>query len=161
MTAFPLPQHQVLGCIEELERALEGAADAQAVYLSTAEKAAAMRRLAAVEARTIELRLRVMAAAEDVAESEGARDVAAWFSHHTLTEADAARADGRLAAALDRDRPRVAAALAGGRCSVAQARVIVRALEELPSRSHHHRVHDACYAHDRLPSGDLRFHRRT
>ncbi|WP_442940300.1 DUF222 domain-containing protein [Nocardioides sp. B-3] len=26
---------------------------------------------------------------------------------------------------------------------------------------HHHRAHDDRYLHDRLPSGDLRFHRRT
>jgi hypothetical protein len=134
MTALPLPQHPILGCLAELEGALDGVADAQAVYLSTAEKAEAMRRLATIEARVTALRLTVMAASDDVAEDVGARDVAAWFSHHTLTEPDAARADQRLARSLDRDRPELATALAAGRCSVAQARVIAHALDELPAR---------------------------
>jgi hypothetical protein len=134
MTALPLPQHPILECVAELEAALDGAADAQAIYLSTDEKAAAMVRLAKVEARVAGLRLGVMAAAGDVAEETGARDVAAWLAHHTLAEPDAARADDRLAQSLDLQRHRVADALAGGRCSLAQARVIVRALDELPDR---------------------------
>jgi hypothetical protein len=134
MTALPLPQHPILGCVAELEAALDGAADAQAIYLSTDEKAAALVRLAKVEARVAGLRLGVMAAAGDVAEETGARDVAAWLAHHTLAEPDAARADDRLAQSLDRQRHRVADALAEGRCSLAQARVIVRALDELPDR---------------------------
>ena len=77
------------------------------------------------------MRLSVLAAAADVAEETGARDVAAWYAHETLTEPDAARSDLRLARALDRDWPQLAGALAAGRCSVAQARVIVRSLEEL------------------------------
>src|SRR3954447_19109616 len=134
MTALPLPQHPILGCVAELGSALDAVGDAQPLYLSTAEKSAAMRELATIEARVQALRLRVMAASDDVAEAEGARDVGAWFSHHTLTEPDAARADDRLATSLDRDRPRVAQALAAGRCSVAQARVIVQALDDLPAR---------------------------
>jgi hypothetical protein len=134
MTAPPVPQHSILGCVAELEGALDAVADAQAIYLSTAEKGDALRRLAAIEARVAALRLGVMAAAGDVAEATGARDVAAWCSHHTLTEPEVARADERLARSLDRNRPEVAAALAAGRCSVAQARMIVQALDDLPDR---------------------------
>ena len=134
MTALPLPQHSILTCLAELERALDDATDAQAVYLATSEKAEALRRLAVVEARIAGMRLRVMASSDDVAEETGARDVAAWFSHHTLAEPEGARADQRLAQSLDRDRPLVAAALSAGRCSVAQARVIAHALDELPTR---------------------------
>jgi hypothetical protein len=120
--------------VAELRQALDGAADAQAIYLSTSQKAEALRELAVVESRVAALRLQVMAAADDVALESGARDVAAWFSHHTLTEPDAARADDRLARSLDRDRPELATALGAGRCSVAQARVIAQALDELPAR---------------------------
>jgi hypothetical protein len=134
MTALAVPQHPVLKCVGQLHAALDEVATAQPLYLATAEKADAMRDLAAVEARVAELRLRVMAAAGDVAHEHGARDVAAWLTHHALVEPDTARADERLAISLDRDRLQVAAALASGRCSVAQARVIVRALEELPDR---------------------------
>jgi hypothetical protein len=134
MTALPVPQHPVLGCLAEIGGALDAVADAQPIYLSTTEKAAALGQLAVLEGRMASLRLRVMAAADDVAEAEGARDVAAWYSHHTLTEPEAARADGRLAVSLDRDRPQVGRALSTGRCSVAQAQVIVRCLDELPDR---------------------------
>lgn len=133
MTALPSPQHPILACVAELEAALDGASGAQPVYLSTSEKAEALRRLAVVEGRVAGLRLGVMAAADDVAVDTGARDVAAWWSHHTLTEPDVARADQRLAHALDREQ-QVAAAVASGRCSVAQARVIVRCLDDLPAR---------------------------
>ncbi len=134
MTALPVPQHPILGCLAELEGALDDVADVQAIYLSAVGKAEAMRRLAVIEARVAGLRLQVMAAADDVAEETGARDVAAWFSHQTLTEPEAARADQRLARSLDRDRPELATALAAGRCSLAQARVIAQALDELPAR---------------------------
>jgi hypothetical protein len=134
MSALPVPQHPILGCVAELGAALDDVADAQPIYLSTDEKSQAMCDLAVLESRIVELRLRVMAAAGDVAEETGARDVAAWFSQHTLTEPDNARADDRLAQALDRDRPVLVAALSVGRCSVAQARVIVRALDDLRDR---------------------------
>jgi hypothetical protein len=134
MTALPVPVHPILGCVSEIGTALDQVADAQAIYLSTAEKAAALRELAVLESRVAALRLRVMAAAGDVAEETGARDVAAWFAHETRTEPEVARADLRLARALDGERRRVGEALAAGRCSVAQARVIARCLAELPDR---------------------------
>ena len=134
MTALPVPQHPILGCLAEMAAALDVVADAQPVFLSTMEKAAALRELAVLEARVSALRLRVMAAAGDVAEETGARDVAAWLAHETRTEPEVARADQRLASALDRDRPQVAAALAAGRCTTAQARVIAGALADLPAR---------------------------
>jgi len=132
MTALPVPQHPMMACLAELERALDAVDGAQPIYLSTAEKAEALQRVATLEARVGSVRLGLMAAADDVAEETGARDVAAWFSQHTLTEPEAARADHRLARSLDRDRPQVAAALSAGRCSVAHARVIVHALDDLP-----------------------------
>lgn len=132
MTALPLGEHPIRACVTEIGSALDLVAEAQPLYLSTGEKADTLRELAKVEARLAELRLRVLASAGDVADAEGSRDVAAWWSHHTLSEPDAARADDRLAHALDQRRTQLAAALASGRCSVAQARVIVRALDELP-----------------------------
>jgi hypothetical protein len=137
MTALPVPQHPILAAVAALGRALDQVTESQAVYLSTAEKAEALRALALVESRVTGLRLRVMAAADDVAEQTGARDVAAWFSHHALSDPEVARADQRLARRLDQDRPRLAGAVAAGRCSVAQAQVIVRALEDLPARVGH------------------------
>src|SRR3954454_15087729 len=134
MTALPVPPHPILACIAEIGAGLDAVMDAQPVYLSTTEKATALRELAVLFARVAALRLRVMAAADDVAEADGARDIAAWVSHATLAEPDVTRAEQRLAHSLDRDRPRVAQALAAGICSMAQAQVIVRSLGELPAR---------------------------
>jgi hypothetical protein len=134
MTALPVPLHPILGCVAELGSTLDSVSDVQATYLSSEEKAAALRELAVLEARVVALRLSVMAVADDVAEQAGARDVAAWYAHRTLAEPEIARAELRVARSLDRDRPLVAGALAAGRCSLAQAQVIVRCLEELPAR---------------------------
>ena len=68
-----------------------------------------------------------------MAADTAARDVAAWLHHHTHDRADALRADLRLAEALDRTYRRVAEAMRQGECNLAQAHVIVQALDELPS----------------------------
>jgi hypothetical protein len=140
MSALSFPQHPILGAVVAVGRALDEVVDAQPLFLSTLEKADVLRELAALESRIVALRLRVVAGAADLAEDTGARDVAAWLSHHVLADPEAARADERLARSLDRDRPLVASALATGRCSVAQARVIVSALERLPDRVGQHVV---------------------
>lgn len=125
--------HPMVGLVAGLGSALDELALVQPVFLSTEEKAAMLRELAVAEARLAEVRLRVMAAAGDVADAESARDVATWWSHHTRCDPGAARADAGLAEALDRRWPQVAAGLAAGGVSVEQARVIVSALEDLPT----------------------------
>src|SRR5690606_9900601 len=87
-----------------------------------------------VETQLVELRLRVLAAADDVASVEGFRSAGAWLSHHTRMRRGDAAADLSLATALDRDRPVLAAGVREGRVNVAQARVIAHALDELPTR---------------------------
>lgn len=134
MTAVSVPEHPILECVAEVGAALDRATDAQAVYLTTDEKARALRGLTELETRVAAMRLRVMAVAGDVAEEAGSRDVAAWWSHHTRAETDRGRADERLACSLDQRRSLLSAALAAGRCSVAQARVIEQALDQLPDR---------------------------
>ena len=91
-----------------------------------------MQGLARAEAQLAELRLRVLADAGDVAEQTAAKDAAGWLCHETRVRFDQARADLALAVALDRRYPVVAAALRAGEANVAQARVIVRALDALP-----------------------------
>ena len=63
MTALPVPQHPILGCVAEMEGALDEVSDAQAAHLSTAEKGEALRRLAVLEARVASLRLGVISVA--------------------------------------------------------------------------------------------------
>lgn len=112
-------------------------------YMRTVDKAAALAELARVESRIVELRLRLLATADDVADERGDRDVAGWLQWATRCRAEDARADLRLALALDRRYSVVAAAMREGSVNPAQARAIVQALDELPSEIPPHLVRRA------------------
>ena len=101
--------------------------------MSTADKRDALLALGGLGDRLEELRLRVMAAADDVAADEGARDAAAWVAHHGRLDRGEQRRRLRLATALDRRAPGVARSVREGEVNLAQAVVIVRALEALPA----------------------------
>ncbi|WP_344111036.1 HNH endonuclease signature motif containing protein [Nocardioides humi] len=130
--AMVIATHPVLACADAVEAAVKDVADLQPVFMSTAEKQQALRRLAVVEARLAELRLRVLAASGEVGEQSGARDAAAWVAHETRTDARTARADWHLAKALEQ-RQTVAVGMREGRVSPTQARVITASLEALPA----------------------------
>jgi hypothetical protein len=125
--------HPVLACADSIEVALEIAAEAQVAFMDAKDKRTALLRLTRLDAKLAALRLRLMAASDDVAEAEGARDIAALITHHTCTDAGTNRRDLALAEALDRRWARVASAIGKGNVNVAQARVIVHALDELPT----------------------------
>ena len=125
--------HPVLACADAIEGALEDAADVQVVFMDPGDKRNALLRLARLEARLKSLQLRLMAASDDVALAEGARDVAALLTHHTRSDFAANRRDLALAEALDGRWHGVAAGLGAGDLNVAQAQVISHALDELPS----------------------------
>ena len=72
MSVSPLaPQHPVLTCLDVLEAALEDVADVEPAFMSVADKEAALVRSAQVGTRLEELRLRVLAAADDVVAETG------------------------------------------------------------------------------------------
>ena len=125
--------HPVLACADAIEGALDDAADVQVVFMDPGDKRTALMRLARLEARLKSLQLRLIAASDDVALAEGARDVAALMAHHTRGDYGANRRDLALAEALDRRWSEVAAGLGAGDLNVAQARVIIHALDELPA----------------------------
>jgi len=125
-------QHPILVCASDISNALSSVADVQAIYLSGADKRAALLAINTAARQLAELNLRVIAAAGDVAEEDGARDIAAWLAPRTQADSPAVRADQRLASALDTRWNKVAAGMAGGQVSVDQARVIVHGLEALP-----------------------------
>lgn len=124
--------HPLLEAYADLGAALDRVADVQPAYASATDREAAMRLAARVEARVVELRLRVMAASNDVAMAHGARDVAGWYAHATRTSHEAARADLALALLLDRAQPVLAAAVREGEVTLAQAHVVARAVRDLP-----------------------------
>ena len=124
--------HPVLACADVVEAALRETSHLELTFMRPTDKQAALMQLTRVEAQLAALRMRLMAASDDIAEEQGARDVAAMVTHHTRTDAAANRRDLGLAQALDRRWEQVATAMATGEVNVAQARVIVHALDQLP-----------------------------
>ena len=106
--------HPILAAACDVRSVLKAVADANPTFMSTGEKAAALRELVAAEAQVAELRLRILADAGDLAADTAAKDAAGWLAQHTRTSYADARADLRLADALDRDRPVLAAAMREG-----------------------------------------------
>ena len=125
-------RHPVVAAAAALEAALKDVADVDPTFMATRDKKAALLALDRVGAQLEELRLRVMAAADDVAVDEGARDVAAWLAHRDRRDRGEARRDLRLARALESRWLQTARALREGAANRAQTEVIVRALEDLP-----------------------------
>ena len=122
----PPGSHPVLRCLDALESALKDVADVEPAFMSTADKRAALVAQARVEAQLKELGLRVLAAADDVAVDEGARDAAAWVDHHNRVDRATARRDQRLAEALEQRWRRVQRGMRDGLVSAEQAHVIAR-----------------------------------
>ena len=125
-------EHPLLRCADRVHSALDDVADVDPLYLPTPDKAAALLQLARAEERLHELRLRVLAGADDVAQDAGARSSGAWLAHQTRSGRGEAMAAQRLAEALATRWHQVRSALAAGEITRGQARVIVQSLDELP-----------------------------
>lgn len=133
MVAQLIPQpHPILACAEQVQAAITEVRDVQPVYLSPAEKKAAVVELGKAAAMLAELQLRIVATAEDAANLALARDTGGWLASVTKADFPVSRAQARLADALDRRWQQTAAGMAGGAVSLAQAHVVVEALEALP-----------------------------
>jgi hypothetical protein len=124
--------HPILGCAQTISALVTKVRDAQPVYMAPADKRAALLALNTAARQLAELNLRVIAASADVAEEDGARDIAGWLAPRIQADSPAVRADQRLAQALDSRWSKVAAGMAAGVVSPDQARVIVHGLEALP-----------------------------
>lgn len=129
---FSPPLHPVLACAQAIDAAVEEVAGVDPLYMTTPDKQSALTVLTRVGSRLEELRLRVLAGAEDIATDVAARDVAAWLAHTARLDGAATRRDLRLARALDARWHHVAAGLADGRVNRAQAEVVTAALQDLP-----------------------------
>lgn len=133
MSVATVAAHPIVSAVATARAALGEVAEVQPVFMSTAEKQAALIELARLEAQTTEARLRVLASADEVGDASGARDAAAWVSVATQADPMTARSDLHLAKALEH-RPWVVAGMREGSVSPAQARAIVAGLEALPER---------------------------
>jgi hypothetical protein len=126
--------HPVLACADSIEQSLKDTATVPVDLMPTREKAAALVRLTRLSDQLEALRLRILAAADDVALDDGAHDAAVWLAHETLTERSQQRRDLALGESLDRRWTRLGGALVDGRVNVAQTQVIAQALDALPAK---------------------------
>ncbi len=133
MTA-PSSTHPIVAVASDIRSLLKSAAGVNPTFMSTDDKARALCELVRAEGQLAELRLRILADSGDLADSTAAKDAAGWLAHQTRTRFAEARDDLALAAALDRDRPALAAGMRDGLVTLAQAHVIRRALAALPAR---------------------------
>ncbi len=133
MTAMTHPHHRVSRAVTQLEQTLDEVADASVWSMPSEATADALVRLTRIAARVAELetRLAQQAAAVGVPEAVGATSVANWWAHESRMTRTEAHRKTRLAANLDH-HPAVRDALAAGNLLVDQARVIIRAVEDLP-----------------------------
>ena len=129
--------HPILAAASVMDEALKSVADTNPAFMPTAAKAEALAELARIESRVAELRMRILADSADLALGSGARDAAGWYADASHTRFEDARADLRLATALDGRWNALGASLREGQVNTAQARVIVRALEALPDEVSH------------------------
>ena len=132
MSVAPTQPHPVLALADTLDAALKGEADLDPGFMRTADKEQALTRLTALGGQLEELRLRVLAEADDVAAEHGARDAAVWVAHESSLDRGECRRSLRLAEALASRWSGVATGMRQGCVNPAQAAVIVRALEQLP-----------------------------
>ena len=128
----PSREHPILRACAAAADAIKDVAEVNPVFMSTDDKAGALQQLVRLESQLAELRLRVMADAGDLAATTAAQSVAEWLTVHTRVRHEDARAEQRLAQALDRRCAVLGGALRHGEVTLAQAHVIAGALDHLP-----------------------------
>ncbi len=87
--------------------ALGEVAERQPGFLTMPEREALLTGLVALEAQVVELRMRVLVASADIADTHGARDVAGWVALRTGTDPGRLRAESKVATSIDESWPRV------------------------------------------------------
>lgn len=129
---LPMGEHPLLRALSSVDAALDEVAELDPAFLPTGDKARALTSLSRELARLEGLRLQLLAAADDVAQDRGARSAGVWLAVETRAGAASGAHDQKLAGAVAR-WPGVGRALREGRVNPAQAAVVVRALDALPS----------------------------
>ena len=89
--------HPIVLCASDIRASLKGVASVNPTFMTTDDKATALAELVRAEAQLVELRLRVLADAGDLAVATAAKDAAGWLAQETRTRFADARADLALA----------------------------------------------------------------
>ena len=113
-----------------IETAVQDLLATDPAYWRTDQKKDLLQRLEKLQAQQAALKLRVLAAAGDIAEETGAKDASGWMRTELLVDKAVGRAQVKLAAGVAK-YDLVAAGLAEGVVSQDKARVITTALDKI------------------------------
>ncbi|MBB3092277.1 DUF222 domain-containing protein, partial [Nocardioides albus] len=113
-----------------IESSLDTLLTRDPAYWRTSQKKTALERIERLQAKQAALKLRILAAAGDIAEETGAKDVSGWMLTELLVDKKTGRAEVKLAAGIARYEL-VAAGMAEGVISQEKARVISKALDQV------------------------------
>ncbi len=136
-------EHPVIRLCTGLDAALTEAAASEPMYLPTGAKAEVLVEIARLGDQLAALQLKMMAASDDVAAEHGARNVAAWLAPRVRSDYGPLASSERLGHDLDTRWTQAGAAVADGKVNLAQAKVIVAALDNLGSEVDRATLRDA------------------
>src|SRR6478735_460002 len=133
MTAIATLRHRVSVATAHVNAELDAITDASVWSMTESETATTLIELVRAEAKLTELKARVAAHADDlhVGQDVGASSAANWLAHETNQTRPAARGAVKLGHDLEA-HPLTRDALAQGEIVADQARVIIRAVDDLP-----------------------------
>ena len=124
------PGDLIDAALAAIETALQELLATDPAYWRTGQKKDLLERLEKLQAQQAALKLRVLAAAGDIAEETGAKDVSGWMRAELLVDKAVGRAQVKLAAGVAK-YGHVAASLADGVVSQDKARVITQVLDAI------------------------------
>ena len=124
------PSNAIDAALTAIETSLLELLASDPAYWRTGQKKDVLERLERLEGQQAAVKLRVLAAAGDIAEETGAKDASGWLRTELLVDKGVARAQVKLAAGVAKYE-RVAAGLAAGEVSQDKARVITKALDAI------------------------------
>ncbi|GGU18584.1 HNH endonuclease signature motif containing protein [Nocardioides albus] len=113
-----------------IESSLDTLLTRDPAYWRTSQKKTALERIERLQAKQAALKLRILAAAGDIAEETGAKDVSGWMLTELLVDKKTGRAEVKLATAVGKYEL-VAAGMAAGVISQDKAWVITTALDQV------------------------------
>jgi hypothetical protein len=124
------PGDAIDAALTAIETALHDLLSSDPAYWRTGQKKDLLERLEKLQAQQAALKLRVLAAAGDIAEETGAKDASAWMRTELLVDKAVARSQVKLATSVAK-YGLVADGLAEGVVSQDKARVITQALDKI------------------------------
>ncbi|QIX27245.1 DUF222 domain-containing protein [Nocardioides sp. JQ2195] len=124
-------RHPLLRCVDDIRSALKDVEGIDPLFAPVQVKREVLIELTRAIDQAEALRMSVMANSHDVAEADGARSVGSWLAPHTRNTPATEQAAEHLACDLNLHYPILADAITRGDANLAQAKLIVRCLNEL------------------------------